>query len=140
MTALVIMISGEWQNGTTGAVLSSNAFVFGMPDIGDIIITFSIVIFAFTTILGWSYYGERCFSYIFGEKFIKYYRHLWILAIVLGSYTLNLADNARQGVDVLWLVADIMNGFMAIPNLIALILLSPIVFSITKDFFNKSSS
>ena len=140
MTALVIMISGEWQNGTTGAVLSSNAFVFGMPNIGDIIITFSIVIFAFTTILGWSYYGERCFSYIFGEKFIKYYRYLWILAIVLGSYALNLADNARQGVDVLWLVADIMNGFMAIPNLIALILLSPIVFSITKDFFNKNSS
>ena len=71
---LVIMISFEWQYGTTCAVLSSNAFVFGMPDIGDIIITFSIVIFAFTTILGWSYYGERCFSYIFGEKFIKYYR------------------------------------------------------------------
>ena len=86
------------------------------------------MIFAFTTILGWSYYGERCAEYIFGTKVILPYRILWIAAVFIG---------ASQKVNLIWLLADVMNGFMAIPNLIALALLSPVVFKISKEYVSK---
>ncbi|MDW3095308.1 MAG: sodium:alanine symporter family protein [Gammaproteobacteria bacterium] len=125
MTALVIIISGAWTSGETGASLSSLAYGNSIP-FGEYIITFGLVVFAFTTILGWSYYGERCAEYIFGEKVILPYRILWIVAAFIGAF---------QTVNLIWILADVMNGFMAVPNLIALALLSPVIFKVTKDYF-----
>lgn len=127
MTALVIIISGAWTSGETGASLSTLAYGNSFP-FGEYIITFGLVIFAFTTILGWSYYGERCAEYIFGEKIILPYRILWVVAAFFGAY---------QKVNLIWILADVMNGFMAIPNLIALALLSPVIFKVTKEYFSK---
>ena len=127
LTALVIVISGAWQSGDNGAVLTSNAFVFGLSSIGESIITISLILFAFTTIIGWSYYGERCSAYIFGTKAIMPYRILWILSIILGAYALNLGGTTAESVNLIWLIADVMNGFMAIPNLIALVLLLSLI-------------
>lgn len=125
MTALVIIISGVWTSGETGATLSTHAYGSLMP-FGEYIVTFGLVIFAFTTILGWSYYGERCAEYIFGTKVILPYRIVWIISVFVG---------ATQKVNLIWLLADVMNGFMAIPNLIALALLSPVIFKVTKEYF-----
>ena len=127
MTALVIIISGAWTSGETGASLSTLAYGNSIP-FGEYIITFGLVVFAFTTILGWSYYGERCAEYIFGEKIILPYRILWIIAVFFGAY---------QKVNLIWILADVMNGFMAIPNLIALALLSPVIFKATKEYLSK---
>ncbi|MBT7542710.1 MAG: sodium:alanine symporter family protein [Gammaproteobacteria bacterium] len=135
LTALVIIISGQWVSGDNGAVLTSNAFVFGLPVIGETIVTICLILFAFTTILGWSYYGERCSAYIFGAKAIMPYRVLWLLSIVLGAYALKLGGSTADSVNLIWLIADVMNGFMAIPNLIALILLSPVIFKLSKEYF-----
>ncbi|MFL2549590.1 MAG: alanine/glycine:cation symporter family protein [Gammaproteobacteria bacterium] len=137
LTALVIVISGAWQSGDNGAVLTSNAFVFGLSSIGESIITISLILFAFTTIIGWSYYGERCSAYIFGTKAIMPYRILWILSIILGAYALNLGGTTAESVNLIWLIADVMNGFMAIPNLIALVLLSPVIFKLSKEYFTR---
>lgn len=125
MTALVIIISGAWTSGETGATLSTVAYGSLLP-FGEYIITFGLVVFAFTTILGWSYYGERCAEFIFGPAVITPYRFLWIIAIFIG---------ASQKVNFIWILADVMNGFMAIPNLIALVLLSPAIFAITREYF-----
>ena len=137
LTALVIVISGAWQSGDNGAVLTSDAFVFGLSSIGESIITISLILFAFTTIIGWSYYGERCSAYIFGIKAIMPYRILWLLSIVLGAYALNLGGTTAESVNLIWLIADVMNGFMAIPNLIALVLLSPVIFKLSKEYFTR---
>ncbi len=137
MTALVIVISGAWQNGDNGALLASNSFVYGLPAIGETIITISLILFAYTTIIGWSYYGERCLAYICGTKSIKPFRILWLMSVVFGAYSLKLGDTTAESVNLIWLVADVMNGFMALPNLIALILLSPVIFKITKEYFIK---
>ncbi len=125
MTALVIILTGVWQDGANGAALSTLAFNTGLPIWGGYIVTFGLVIFAFTTILGWSYYGERCAEFIFGVKSILPYRILWIIAIPAG---------AMGKLSLIWLLADVMNGMMAIPNLIALLLLSPVLYSLTKEF------
>jgi len=124
MTALVIIISGVWTSGETGASLSSMAYGNLLP-FGEYIITFGLVIFAFTTILGWSYYGERCASYLFGKGIILPYRLLWIVAIFMGAFL---------KINLIWVLADVMNGFMALPNLIALALLSPVIFAVTKEY------
>ena len=124
MTALVIVLSGVWTGGETGAALSMAAFDAGLPGMGGYAVTFGLVVFAFTTILGWSYYGERCAEFIFGVRIIWPYRIAWIVAIPVG---------AMGNLNLIWLVADVLNGLMAIPNLIALILLSPIVFRLTRE-------
>ena len=126
MTALVIVMTGAWQGGATGAALSSQAFETAMPAFGGFVVTFGLIVFAFSTILGWSLYGERCAEFLFGIRIIAFYRLLWIIAIPVG---------AMAELDVLWLIADVMNGFMAIPNLIALLLLSPVIFAVTKKHF-----
>ena len=128
MTALVIVLTGAWTEGATGAALSAQAFNIGLPGIGSYIVTFGLVIFAFTTILGWSYYGERCAEYLFGTKAILPYRLLWLVALPIG---------ATEELNFIWLLADVLNGMMAIPNLIALLLLSPVVFKITREYFSK---
>jgi AGCS family alanine or glycine:cation symporter len=128
ITALVIMISGQWDSGLKGAELSSKAFAVGMPGLGEFVVTFGLVIFAFTTILGWSVYGERCIEYLFGVKAILPFRLLWVAAIPVG---------AMVKLDLAWLIADTLNALMAIPNLIALLLLSPVVFRLTREYYSK---
>ena len=124
ITGLVIITSGAWSQGETGASLSSAAFEASLPGYGSYIVTFGLSIFAFTTILGWSFYSEKCVEYLFGEEAIKAFRWLWIIAVPIG---------ATASLDFMWLVADTLNALMAIPNLIALILLSPVVFKLTKE-------
>ena len=129
ITALVIVMTGTWNSGESGASLSSAAFGQGLPGVGEWIVTFGLIIFAFTTILGWSVYGERCVQYLFGQKSVLPFRILWVLAIPLGA-TVKLA--------FVWLLADTLNALMALPNLIALLLLSPIVFKMTRDYLARN--
>jgi AGCS family alanine or glycine:cation symporter len=128
MTGLVIITSGLWTSGATGAELSVAAFDSAMPGFGGFILTVSLVLFAFTTILGWSYIGERCWSYLFGVKAIRPFRLLWVMAVYLG---------AVAELDFVWLLADTLNGLMAVPNLFALLLLSPVVVQLTRKHFAR---
>lgn len=129
ITALVIVLTGAWTGGESGAALSSAAFGQGLPGFGEWVVTFGLIIFAFTTIMGWSVYGERCVEFLFGVKSIMPFRILWVLAIPVG---------AMVELKFVWLLADTLNAMMALPNLIALILLGPVVFKITKDYFDKA--
>jgi AGCS family alanine or glycine:cation symporter len=112
----------------TGASLTTAAFETGLPTFGHYIVALGLVLFAFTTVLGWSVYGERCVEYLFGVGAILPFRILWVLAIPVGA-TIKLS--------FAWLVADTLNALMAIPNLLALLLLSPVVFRITKEYFEQ---
>ncbi len=127
MTALVILTSGAWTSGETGAALSATAFAQGFEG-GELIVTFGLVVFAFTTVLGWAYYGERTAVYLMGVRAILPYRLLWVVALYIGA-TANL--------ELVWLVADIMNALMAIPNLIALVALSGVVFAASRAYFGR---
>lgn len=131
MTALVIVMTGAWSSGENGAALSTLAFNTGLPGWGGYIVVFGLVIFAYTTILGWSYYGERCAEFLFGVRVITPYRLLWIGAIPLG---------AMGKLTVIWALADVMNGLMAIPNLLALGLLSPVLFKLTREYLKPAES
>ncbi len=128
ITGLVIVSSGAWTGGESGAALTSQAFATALPSFGNYLVAIALAIFAFTTIIGWSFYGERCVEFLFGTKAVAPYRVAWIIAIPLGA-TLSL--------DFVWLVADTLNAMMAIPNLIALALLSPVVFKLTREYFEK---
>ncbi len=128
VTGLVIIVSGAWTSGETGASLSSLAFETILPGLGSVIVSLGLCVFAFTTILGWSIYGEKCVGYLFGVKAILPFRILWIIAVPVGA-TANLS--------FIWLVADTLNAMMALPNLIALLLLSPVVFKLTRSYFSK---
>ncbi|MBU3097924.1 MULTISPECIES: alanine/glycine:cation symporter family protein [Clostridium] len=124
MTGLVIVNSGLWQEGLKGAALTKGAFG-AIPVIGPIILTVGLLTFVFSTILGWSYYGEKAIEYLFGKKAIVPYKIFWVIFVFVGSvFSLNLV----------WDLADLFNGLMAIPNLIALILLSPVIVSETKKY------
>jgi len=127
MTALVIITSGLWMSGETGAALTSSSFAVALPG-GAEIVSVALAVFAFTTILGWSYYGERSVQYLLGEWAILPYRVIWIAAIPIGA-TVNLG--------FIWLLADTLNAMMAIPNLIGLIILGPMVFRATKTYWDK---
>ena len=130
MTALVIITTGVYANGEAGAVLSITAFNTGLMGSGWVV-TAGLVIFAFTTVLGWSFYGERCTEFLFGEKAILPFRLVWVAVVVIGSVA------GDRG--VVWGVADTLNGLMALPNLIALLLLSGTVFRLTRDYrFNQA--
>ncbi len=131
ITGLVIISSGAWTSGETGAALTSLAFETGLPGFGNYVFAISLAIFAFTTIIGWSFYGERCIEFLFGVKAIVPYRVIWILAIPVGA-TINLG--------LIWLIADTLNAMMALPNLVALLLLSPVVFKLTREHFEKERS
>ena len=128
MTGLAIIVTGVWTSGQTGAVLSSSAFEAAMPGMGKYLLAFELAIFAYTTILGWAYYSEKCWEYLLGTAVEKPFRILWTLAVFPGA-VVNL--------DFAWLVADTLNALMAIPNLISLLLLSPIVVSVTRDYFDR---
>ena len=130
ITGLVIIISGQWTSGVSGAALTSDAFATLMPG-GNYIVAFSLAIFAFTTILGWSFYGERSMVFLFGPDSVKWYRIAFILMVPIGA-TVELA--------FIWLLADTLNAMMAIPNLIALGLLSPVVFKLVKEYREREKA
>ncbi|WAG81423.1 sodium:alanine symporter family protein [Metapseudomonas furukawaii] len=131
MTGLVIICSGVWTSGQSGAALSAAAFESALPGFGAIILSLALVIFAYTTILGWSYYGERCWEFLVGTKAILPFRIVWVLAIPFG---------AVAQLDFAWLVADTLNGLMALPNLLSLLLLSPVVVKLTREYFARQPS
>lgn len=138
ITGLAIVASGAWKfcdpsivdscTGLTGAPLTAAAFSAGLPA-GSYIVSLGISIFAFTTIIGWSFYSEKCTEYLFGVKSVPIFRLIWVLAIPFG---------AIFPLETAWLMADTLNALMALPNLIALLLLSPIVFKLTRSYLNES--
>lgn len=130
ITGLVIVVTGAWSSGETGAALSSSAFELALPGVGSYVVSLGLVLFAFTTLLGWSFYGEKCVEYLFGVRSIVPFRVLWIIAVPIG---------ATAELDFIWLVADTLNALMALPNLLALLLLSPVVFKLTRDYFSDKS-
>jgi AGCS family alanine or glycine:cation symporter len=125
-TALAILTTGAWTSGETGAALTSKAFDLALPSMGGYVVALSLSIFAFTTMLAWSYYCERALQYLFGIRVILPFRVVWSAAALLGA-TLKLS--------FVWLLADTLNALMAIPNLIGLAFLSPVVFRLTREFF-----
>ncbi|MGF1728157.1 alanine/glycine:cation symporter family protein [Photobacterium kasasachensis] len=131
ITGLSIVVSGAWLTGETGAALTSAAFASSLPGLGNYIVAIALSIFAFTTILGWSFYSEKCVQYLFGVKAIVPFRVLWIIAVPIG---------ATSSLEFIWLLADTLNAMMAIPNLIALLLLSPVVFKLTKEYFAREKA
>jgi AGCS family alanine or glycine:cation symporter len=126
MTGLVVVSSGGWVDGLDGARLTKNAFA-SIPYIGPTVLTVGLLTFVFSTILGWSYYGEKAAEYLFGARIIKPYRILWIVAVMVGSVSTLRA---------VWSFADIANGLMALPNLISLIVLTPVIASETRRYFS----
>ncbi len=124
MTGLVIVNSNDWTKGYTGATLTKNAFS-DIHIIGPIILTLGLLTFVFSTILGWSYYGEKAAEYLFGTKIIKPYRYAWVLFVMIGSIL---------SLNMVWTFADITNALMALPNLVSLLLLSGIIVSETKKY------
>ena len=102
----------------------------GFPVVGQYIVGIGLMFFAFTTIIGWNYYGERCTEYLFGIKGIKPYKVIFIILVAIGPYL---------KLDLIWVLADIVNGLMAIPNLIALVGLRKIIIGETKDYFKTLS-
>ncbi|WP_317910995.1 alanine/glycine:cation symporter family protein, partial [Clostridioides difficile] len=118
LTGFSLVISGVWCSDLNGAVMTQAAFNGAIPTFGPILLTVSLTLFAFTTILGWSYYGERCFEFLFGVKGMNGYRTVFVAMVLLGAFL---------KLEVVWIIADIVNGLMAIPNLIALLALSPII-------------
>ncbi len=124
MTALVIIVSGEWTTGASGAALTTQAFNHSLTAVGGTIVAVAASVFAFTTVLGWSFYGERCIQFLLGRWVLLPYRILWIVALYVGStFALNN----------LWLLSDTLNALMAWPNLIAMLLLSTVVFRLTRE-------
>ncbi|WP_105117660.1 alanine/glycine:cation symporter family protein [Streptococcus suis] len=129
LTGLTILVTGQWSvEGLAGAPLTQAAFatVFGQP--GALALTISLVLFAYTTILGWSYYGERCIEFLFGTNSILPYRLVFVAMVALGGFL---------KLDLIWTIADIVNGLMALPNLIALLALSPVIIKETRQYFAK---
>lgn len=129
-TGLVIISSGVWSAGQSGAALSAAAFESALPGFGGVLLTIALVVFAFTTILGWSYYGEKCWIYLVGRKAVLPFRIFWVIAVPFGAIT---------HLDFAWLVADTLNGLMAIPNLFSLLLLSPVILKLTREYFAEES-
>jgi len=128
ITGLAIVLSGEYISGASGATLSALAFSKMLPFAGEYIVTFGLMLFAFTTLVAWSFYGEKAVYFILGQKAIIPFRLLWVLGIPFGS---------MMELKFIWLLADTLNALMALPNLIALLLLSPVVFKLTKSYFAK---
>ncbi len=138
MTALVIIVSGLLSfadnglmaitNNLSGAALTSTAYNQALPGVGGFIVTFGLIFFAFSTILGWYYYGSKCFEYIAGVKAVVYYKWAWVVLVFVG---------ANVPLNFVWNISDAFNGLMAIPNLIGLIALSPMIFAMLKTYEKK---
>lgn len=127
MTGLVVVSSGDWTAGLSGAALTKSAFA-EIPYVGPIVLTIGLLTFVFSTILGWSYYGEKAIEYLLGSGAIRYYRYLWVIAVMVGSVAT---------LPMVWSFADIANGLMAVPNLISLIALASVVAAETRLHFQE---
>lgn len=128
LTAVALASSGVWVSGETGVALTMQAFSEGLPGKwGSFIVTLSAITFAFSTILAWEYYGEKCFEYLFGDKWIHFYRYLWVLFVFIGAIV---------KLELVWNFSDAMNALMTVPNLIGLVLLSGVLFRETKVYEN----
>lgn len=125
------IMAGNDFGGQTGAVLTIGVFDKLLPGVGGWVVTFGIIFFAYSTILGWSYYGEKCATYLLGEKFVLPYRIIYIASVFIGCVAT---------LDLVWLFADTFNGLMAVPNLIALLLLSGVIAKESKDFIARRKS
>jgi len=125
MTGLVLVVTGVWSGEPQGAAMTLSAFKAQLP-FGEVILSVCIVLFAFSTMLGWSYYGERCAEFLAGPRIILPFRVLWVMGIFVGT---------QMSLDLVWKMSDALNGLMAIPNLIALVLLAPVVFRLTREYF-----
>ena len=125
LTALVIIVSGVWTSGLNGATLTAKAFDTSLPGRGDIIVAFGLIFFALSTIIAWSYYGDRCVYYLFGEKALIPYKWIYCLLIPLGAVV---------KLELIWNIADITNAFMAFPNLIGVLGLGGVVVSLTYKY------
>jgi AGCS family alanine or glycine:cation symporter len=118
ITGIVLVMSGGYTSGTTGAALTANSFESMLPGVGGWVVTLGLIFFAYSTILGWSYYGEKCAAYLMGERAVVPYRVIYTGFVMLGTLV---------SLDLVWAVSDVFNGLMAFPNLIGLLLLSGIV-------------
>jgi AGCS family alanine or glycine:cation symporter len=128
VTGLVILVTDTWTTGSTGAALSVRAFEAGLPGTwGDVVVTGGLVLFAYSTVIGWSYYGETGVVYLFGAKAALPYRIAWLVFIYLG---------AVGSLHLIWDVADTLNGLMAIPNLIGVLFSIPLLLRLQKEFFS----
>ena len=127
LTGLTLVITGIWTTDTSAALMTQGAFSTVFGSFGSATLSICLVLFAFTTILGWNYYGERCIEFLFGVKGIKPYRLVFILMVALGGFL---------QIQLVWTIADIVNALMAFPNLIALLALSGVVVKETKAYFN----
>ena len=126
LTALALASTGVWVSGETGVALTLQAFSEGLPgNWGYFIVTLSAITFAFSSILAWEYYGEKCFEYLFGDKWTHLYRYLWVLFVFIGAIV---------KLELVWNFSDAMNALMAVPNLIGLVLLSGVLFRETKAY------
>lgn len=125
ITGLSLTIAGLYTTGVEGAALTAQSFELLLPGVGNYIVAITLLTFIFSTILGWGYFGEKCFTYLVGDKYTRLYRVIFVLAIIPG---------AILSLDVVWNLGDIFNGLMAIPNLIGLLLLSGVVAAETKAF------
>ncbi|CAH0526034.1 alanine/glycine:cation symporter family protein [Vibrio hippocampi] len=128
MTGLALILTGVWQGDLAGAAMTTQAFATGLNSetFGPLLVSIGLIFFAFTTILGWNYYGERCVVYLMGTKAVLPYKIIFVALVASGAF-LHL--------DLIWIIADIVNGLMAIPNLIGLILLRQVVIDETRLFF-----
>ncbi|MBS0509993.1 MAG: sodium:alanine symporter family protein [Proteobacteria bacterium] len=127
MTGLVLIVTGVWSSGLKGAALSAAGFSAAFPGFGGEFLAIALVVFAFTTILGWAYYGEKCWEYLVGSAVMeKPYRLLWTLFVLVGAVT---------QLEFVWLVSDTLNAFMAVPNLVSLLLLSPVIVKLTQEYW-----
>jgi AGCS family alanine or glycine:cation symporter len=130
MTGLVLIMTGAWDSGKTGAELTSFAFQEGVIG-GHFIVTLGLILFAYSTILGWSYYGEKSIEFLFGEGAVKPYRILFVIFVGVG---------AIAKLDFVWSLSDTFNGLMAVPNLIGLLALSPVIVRETRNYFSASGN
>ncbi|MDY6815258.1 MAG: sodium:alanine symporter family protein [Pseudomonadota bacterium] len=131
ITALVILTTGVWTTGVSGSELTTMAFNAAVPDLGKLAVTVSLIFFSFSSVVGWSYYGDRGTGYLFGNKPVRLYRNLFCLLLPVG---------AVMELELVWALCDIANGLMAMPNLIAILLLSPLVVRLTKDYFLRRTA
>lgn len=130
MTGLVLIVSGVWNSDLQGAAMTLMVFDSTLP-FGGNILSLCIALFAFTTMLGWSYYGERCAQFLLGPKVVMPFRILWVIGVFIGT---------QMSLGLVWKMSDALNGMMAIPNLLALLLLSPVVFKLTKQYFQQQDN
>ncbi len=130
-TGFAILCTGVWETGLNGAPLTQAAFRAGLGDFGGWIVSIGLTMFAFSTVLGWSYYGEKSIAFLIGPKAILPYRIVFVVAVFFG---------AIRSLDFVWGVSDVMNGLMALPNLVGLLLLSGVIAAETRGYFSRRSS